>query len=134
MRLCSEAVDSFLCSKVTISQFVIFLFFTIICLQSPALTVLELDGLPLRGEFVALLAEGVLETRSLQHLSLSKCTIHDDGAEVLCMAVRNAPTVIGLDLSYCDLTEVGAMSIAKLISLQKLNRYVEHIVQRLLLC
>lgn len=93
--------------------------------QSSTLTVLELEGLPLLGDYLTSITRGLTETTTLQHLSLSKCPIRDDGAEVICQAIRNLPSVISLDFSYCGLTERGAEIIAGLIKYQKLNRYSE---------
>lgn len=93
--------------------------------QSSTLTVLELEGLPLLGDYLTSLTQGLVHTTSLQHLSLSRCPIRDEGAEIICQAIRNLPSILSLDLSYCGLTEKGAEIIAGLIKYQKLNRYSE---------
>ncbi|KAK6625175.1 hypothetical protein RUM43_005466 [Polyplax serrata] len=93
--------------------------------QSTNLTVLELEGLPILGDYLMSITRGLVETTSLQHLSLSKCPIRDEGTEVVCQAIRNLPSIVSLDLSHCGLTEAGAESIAGLIKYQKLNRYSE---------
>jgi len=90
--------------------------------QSSAITDLLLEGIPLNGELAVILAEGLMGTQSLQHLRLISCFTEDEGVEAICLAVRNAPTIIELELSRCSLTEIGALSVARLISLQKLAR------------
>lgn len=97
-----------------------------LCLtHSTTLTVLELEGLPLSGDYLTSLSRGIMETSSLQHLSLSKCSIGDEGTEMICHTIKHLPSVVSLDLSNCGLTNHGADIIAGLIKYQKLNRYSE---------
>lgn len=97
-----------------------------LCLsQSPSLSVLELEGLPLAGDYLVSLSSGLVETTSLQHLSFYKSKIGDDGAGIICHTIKNLPCIISLDLSYCDLTERGAEILSEMVKYQKLNRYSE---------
>ncbi|KAM3968027.1 brummer [Aphomia sociella] len=90
------------------------------------LTVLQLEGLPLKIPYLNPLCEALLANSSLQHLYLPRCLVGDAGCLAICKAVRCLPNILTLDLSGCDLTVIGAGYIADLIKYQKIHRYSEN--------
>ncbi|XP_059059486.1 uncharacterized protein LOC131852777 [Achroia grisella] len=90
------------------------------------LSVLLLEGLPLKIPYLNPLCEALLANNSLQHLYLPRCLIGDAGCLAVCKAVRCLPNILTLDLSGCELTPLGAGYIADLIKYQKIHRYSEN--------
>uniref|UniRef100_A0A1B6DH92 Centrosomal protein of 78 kDa n=2 Tax=Clastoptera arizonana TaxID=38151 RepID=A0A1B6DH92_9HEMI len=97
-----------------------------LCLiNSCALTCLQLERIPLDSKMISILADGVHQSYSLQHLSLNRCRIGDEGCEILCRVIRNQWNLVSLDFSGCELTAIGADHIANMIKVLRLNRYGE---------
>lgn len=97
------------------------------CLSNTTLlTSLLIEGLPLKVPYLNPLCEALLVNSSLQHLYLSRCLIGDAGCLAVCKAVRCLPNILTLDLSGCELTDIGAGYIAELIKYQKIHRYSEN--------
>ncbi|KAJ2950410.1 hypothetical protein O0L34_g8652 [Tuta absoluta] len=95
------------------------------------LTTILLEGLPLKIPYLNPFCEGLLANSSLQHIYLPRCLIGDAGCQAMCKAVRCLPSILTLDLSGCELTPVGAASIAEVVKYQKLHRYSENWVHTL---
>ena len=94
-------------------------------LVSPILTVIELQGLPLREKDMAALAKGIHQNRVLTHLSLEHCRIGDAGLEVIAKGLRGSHSVGFINLSGCSLTSKGAEVIANLMKHQAMMRHNE---------
>ncbi|KAJ9580749.1 hypothetical protein L9F63_024075 [Diploptera punctata] len=96
------------------------------CLSnSHALTCMELEGLPLSSDYLQPLIQGVRACVSLQNLSLHRSAVGDAGCEMLCQAIKSLTNIVSIDLSNCGLTDEGALSIAKVIQHQKIQRCSE---------
>ncbi|CAK9830757.1 Centrosomal protein of 78 kDa [Anthophora retusa] len=91
--------------------------------NSPVLTNLELEGIPLPPDCLAVLCVGLSHTHTLHYLSLQRCYIGDSSCEVLCRTVADVPSVRSLNLSYCDLTCKCGPALAAALSRQKLLLY-----------
>ncbi|KAK3915571.1 Centrosomal protein of 78 kDa, partial [Frankliniella fusca] len=92
---------------------------------------LELDGLLLSGEYLHSLLSGLEKSSSLQHLSLHRCPLGDEGCQIVCNSLRNLPNILTVDMSGCNISEKGVHSIAKTLQYQNLNRYGENWKQSL---
>nr|XP_024218683.1 centrosomal protein of 78 kDa isoform X2 [Halyomorpha halys] len=96
------------------------------CLMfSKNLLCLQLLKIPLMGDGVRILGEGLKKTQSLQHLSLQNCNIGDEGCLILLQVLRNVPTLLTLDISFCKITALGAKYISELIKFQEIARLGE---------
>ncbi|XP_071497812.1 centrosomal protein of 78 kDa-like [Diadema antillarum] len=93
--------------------------------SSEQLQHVELQGLLLREKNIAALCKGLAKTRCLQHLSLESCRIGDAGVESLYQCIRNAPTLVSLNLTATGLTWKSAELLAKLIKHQATRRHTE---------
>lgn len=83
----------------------------------------ELDGIPLPPDCVAVLCLGLNSTKSLQHLSLQRCHIGDDGCEMIFRTIPNVRSLKTLNLAFCNLSSKSGTSIANGLSKQKLKLY-----------
>ncbi|XP_070537110.1 centrosomal protein of 78 kDa-like isoform X2 [Ptychodera flava] len=90
-----------------------------------SLTVLELQGLPLREKDLSALAKGFVKNISLRHLSLEYCRIGDVGVDIICQGIKNSANVQSLNLSGCSMTWKGAETLAKVIKHQATKRHSE---------
>ncbi|XP_006822082.1 centrosomal protein of 78 kDa-like [Saccoglossus kowalevskii] len=96
------------------------------CLSvSPALTILELQGLPLRERDLTALSKGISKNKSLNHLSLEYCMIGDQGVQIICQGLKNSVTIHSLNLTGCCMTWKGADTLAKVIKHQATKRHSE---------
>ncbi|XP_026294380.1 centrosomal protein of 78 kDa [Frankliniella occidentalis] len=92
---------------------------------------LELDGLLLSGEYLQTLLSGLEKSLSLQHLSLHRCPLGDEGCHLVCNSLRNLPNILTVDMSGCNISCKGVHSIARTLQYQNLNRYGENWKQSL---
>lgn len=96
------------------------------CLRnSSALTRLELDGIPLPPDCVAVLCVGLSSTNTLSQLSLQRCRVGDSSCELICRTVADVRSVKILNLSQCELTSRSGAALAAALSRQKLALYHE---------
>lgn len=91
--------------------------------NSPALTSLELEGVPLPVDCLAALCVGLAGTVTLRHLSLQRCYIGDDSCELVCRTVADVQSIRSLNLSQCDLSRNCGPALAAALSRQKLSLY-----------
>ena len=91
--------------------------------NSPALTSLELEGIPLPADCLTALCVGLAGTETLQHLSLQRCYIGDKSCELVCRTVADVRTIRSLNLSQCDLSRNSGPALAAALSRQKLSLY-----------
>ncbi|XP_008203946.1 centrosomal protein of 78 kDa [Nasonia vitripennis] len=91
--------------------------------NSPALNSLELEGVPVPPDCLAVLCVGLAATKSLRHLSFRRCYIGDAGCEVLCRTLGEVQCIRSLDLSQCELTTAAGPALASALSRQKLALY-----------
>ncbi|XP_064595823.1 centrosomal protein of 78 kDa-like [Liolophura sinensis] len=92
---------------------------------SPALTCLELQGLPLRERDLTTLTKGLFKNTGLCHVSLEFCHIGDAGLETICRGIKNSTTINSLNLTGCCLSWKGAECLAKVIKHQAMKRHNE---------
>lgn len=90
---------------------------------STNLTCLELEGIPLTVDCVAILCVGISGSKSLHHLSLCRSYIGDQGCELICQTVTTTTSIKTLNLSQCNLSSRCAKSLAAALSRQKLSLY-----------
>lgn len=93
--------------------------------NTQVLSILELDGLPLSGEYFELLLQALRNNKTIKVLSFKHCPIHDVGCQQLCSNLRYMPNVEVLNLSSCSLSSVSGQYIARVIKHQQINRYCE---------
>ncbi|CAK8678800.1 unnamed protein product [Clavelina lepadiformis] len=93
--------------------------------RSTALRCIDLQGVPLRGKDLQILAKGIAKNQSLTHILFDYCQISDKGVEILCQALRSHPTVTHVSMTGCNITSTGANFIAKLIKHQSTLRHSE---------
>lgn len=94
------------------------------CLRnSPALTCLELEGIPLPPDCLAVLCVGLASTNTLKHFSLQRCRIGDGSCELICRTVADVQSIRSLNLSQCDLSFQSGPILATALSRQKLTLY-----------
>lgn len=91
--------------------------------NSPALTCLELEGVPLPDDCLAALCVGLSATETLQHLSLKRCYIGDNSCALVCRTIADVPSIRSLNLSQCDLSSYCGPALAAALSRQKLLLY-----------
>uniref|UniRef100_A0A0C9R3E2 Cep78 protein n=1 Tax=Fopius arisanus TaxID=64838 RepID=A0A0C9R3E2_9HYME len=91
--------------------------------NSPMLTCLELEGIPLPDDCLAALCVGLASTESLQHLSLKRCYIGDESCSLICRTIADVHSIRSLNLSQCDLTSYCGPALASALSRQKLVLY-----------
>ncbi|XP_028982352.1 centrosomal protein of 78 kDa [Diachasma alloeum] len=91
--------------------------------NSPALTCLELEGVPLPDDCLAALCVGLASTETLQHLSLKRCYIGDNSCALVCRTIADVQSIRSLNLSQCDLTSYCGPALASALSRQKLLLY-----------
>jgi len=84
---------------------------------------LELDGIPFPPDCIAVLCVGLSGTGTLQHLSLRRCCIGDNGCELICRTIADIRSIRFLNLSHCDLTSNCSGALAAALSRQKLALY-----------
>lgn len=89
------------------------------------LVLLELDGLPFRRKDLTVLAQGIVKCKSLVHFRLTNSPIGDEGLDILCRHLNQAPKVREVDFSACSLTSQGAHIIADLIRQQGNRRHTD---------
>ncbi|XP_077993782.1 centrosomal protein of 78 kDa-like [Glandiceps talaboti] len=92
---------------------------------TPSLTILELQGLPLRERDLSALTKGLAKNTSLSHLSLEYCRIGDAGVDVVCQGIKNSVNIHSLNLTGCSVTSKGADTLAKVIKHQATKRHSE---------
>ncbi|XP_063437894.1 centrosomal protein of 78 kDa-like [Mytilus trossulus] len=96
------------------------------CLSvTPALSCLELQGLPLRERDLTTLIKGLAKNSTLSHVSFEFCRIGDNGLDILCKGIKNSTTVNSINFTGCSLTAKGADSLAKVIKHQAMKRHNE---------
>ena len=66
--------------------------------------------------------QGIKSSTSLEHLSLARCMVGDDGARLVCEAVQGKPSIVWLDLSSCKLTAKCGEALHQLVSSQTAAR------------
>ncbi|XP_063990547.1 centrosomal protein of 78 kDa [Diachasmimorpha longicaudata] len=91
--------------------------------NSPALTCLELEGVPLPDDCLAALCVGLTATESLQHLSLKRCYIGDSSCALVCRTIADVHSIRSLNLSQCDLSSYCGPALASALCKQKLLLY-----------
>ncbi|XP_012524569.1 protein Cep78 homolog [Monomorium pharaonis] len=91
--------------------------------NSSSLTHLELEGIPFPPDCIAVLCVGLSGTQTLNHLSLRRCYIGDNGCELICRTIADLRSMRSLNLSYCDLTPNSGSALASALSRQKLALY-----------
>jgi len=89
------------------------------------LSVLELDGLPLRRKDLTILAQGLAKCKSLVHFRLTNSPIGDEGLDIVCRHLNQSPKIREVDFSACSLTSQGAHIIADLIRQQGNRRHTD---------
>ncbi|CAF0807156.1 unnamed protein product [Adineta steineri] len=89
------------------------------------LVLLELDGLPFRRKDLTILAQGIAKCKSLIHFRLTNSSIGDEGLDILCRHLNQAPKIREVDFSACSLTSQGAHIIADLIRQQGNRRHTD---------
>ncbi|XP_015276321.1 PREDICTED: centrosomal protein of 78 kDa [Gekko japonicus] len=92
---------------------------------SNALRNLELQGLLLREKDVILLGKGLVDTSSLESLSLAHSPIGDGGLEIICQSVKNSACIRSVDFTGCSLTWRGVEHIASVLKHQAIKRHSE---------
>ncbi|XP_060101982.1 centrosomal protein of 78 kDa [Heteronotia binoei] len=96
------------------------------CLMiSSVLRNLELQGLLLRERDLILLGKGLVNTSSLEHLSLAHSPIGDGGLEIICRSVKNSACIRAIDLTGCSLTWRGVEHIGSVLKHQAIKRHGE---------
>uniref|UniRef100_A0A182QHJ3 Centrosomal protein of 78 kDa n=1 Tax=Anopheles farauti TaxID=69004 RepID=A0A182QHJ3_9DIPT len=83
-----------------------------------------IEGLPIVRVRLGSIVTGLHQNSSLTELNLARCSIGDDGCELLCSKIKFLPNLQLLNLSACQLTVKGCQAIADLIKFQKMQRYV----------
>ncbi|XP_068993859.1 centrosomal protein of 78 kDa [Neodiprion pinetum] len=91
--------------------------------NSPVLTSLELEGIPLPPDCLAVLCVGLASTNTLKHFSLQRCRIGDGSCELICRTVADVQSIRSLNLGQCDLTHRSGPTLAAALSRQKLILY-----------
>lgn len=91
--------------------------------NSSVLTTLELEGIPLPSDCLAVLCVGLANTSCLRHLSLFKCYIGDVSCEMICRTIADVNSIRTLNLGQCDLSSRCASALATALSRQKLLLY-----------
>ncbi|CAF3725989.1 unnamed protein product, partial [Rotaria socialis] len=89
------------------------------------LVLLEFDGLPFRRKDLTTLAQGIAKCKSLIHFRLTNSPIGDEGLDILCRHLNQAPKIREVDFSACSLTSQGAHIIADLIRQQGNRRHTD---------
>ncbi|XP_077200836.1 centrosomal protein of 78 kDa isoform X4 [Paroedura picta] len=96
------------------------------CLMiSNVLRNLELQGLLLRDRDLILLGKGLMNTSSLENLSLAHSPIGDGGLEIICQNVKNSACIRSVDFTGCSLTWRGVEHIASVLKHQAIKRHSE---------
>ncbi|KAI0223161.1 Centrosomal protein of 78 kDa [Lamellibrachia satsuma] len=88
---------------------------------TPALSSLELHGLPLRSRDLTALAKGLMKNGTLKHISLEGSRVADEGLEIICKGVKNSASVTSLNFSGCSLGWKGADILARVIKFPTLS-------------
>lgn len=88
--------------------------------NSPVLTSLELEGIPLPPDCLAVLCVGISSTKTLRHLSLAKCYIGDSSCDLVCRTIADVPSIRSVNLGQCDLSPQCGPALAAALSRQKL--------------
>ncbi|XP_066592651.1 leucine-rich repeat-containing protein 45-like [Prorops nasuta] len=91
--------------------------------NSSNLTSLELEGIPLPADCLAVLCVGLTSTETLKHLSLQRTYIGDSGCELLCRTISNVQSIQSLNLAQCNLTSKSGPILAAALCKQKLSLY-----------
>ncbi|XP_034934468.1 centrosomal protein of 78 kDa [Chelonus insularis] len=91
--------------------------------NSPTLTYLELEGVPLPTDCLAALCVGLASTETLQHLSLRRCYIGDNNCALICRTVADVHSIRSLNLSQCNLSANCGLALASTLCRQKLLLY-----------
>ncbi|KAL8207454.1 UNVERIFIED_CONTAM: Centrosomal protein of 78 kDa, partial [Gekko kuhli] len=96
------------------------------CLMiSNTLRNLELQGLLLREKDLIFLRKGLVDTSSLESLSLAHSPIGDGGLEIICRSVKNSACIKSVDFTGCSLTWRGVEHIASVLKHQAIKRHNE---------
>lgn len=90
---------------------------------SSSLTSLEIEGIPIPPDCLAVLSVGLAATKTLQKLSLQRCYIGDAGCELICRTVADVQSIRVLNLAQCDLTGAAGPALGSALSRQKLALY-----------
>ncbi|XP_063703842.1 protein Cep78 homolog [Culicoides brevitarsis] len=87
------------------------------------LTTLLLEGLPLKDNYIACIANGLSENHSIKNLSFARSALGDNGCEKICSNIKILTNIQCLNMSQCSLTAKGAKCIAELLNYQKIIRF-----------
>lgn len=87
--------------------------------DSPAITSITLDGIPLSLKYLNILCCGLRNNEKLAHLSLVRCRIGDVGCDLVLGSLRNNPRLRTLNLSSCRLTNRSAMHLSLFLKRRK---------------
>ncbi|GFG28668.1 hypothetical protein Cfor_06585 [Coptotermes formosanus] len=93
--------------------------------HTEALTSVELEGLPLAPHYLSELVKGMQSCRSLQHISLRRSAIGDEGCQLICRATKLLTSVQSVDLSSCGVSAEGVLAVVEMLKYQKIQRYSE---------
>lgn len=93
--------------------------------HTEVLASVELEGLPLAPHYLSELVKGVQSCRSLQHISLCRSPIGDEGCQLICRATKLHTNIQSLDLSSCGITAEGVLAVVEMLKHQKIQRYSE---------
>ncbi|CAH1175797.1 unnamed protein product [Phaedon cochleariae] len=93
--------------------------------NTQVLTCLELDGLPMFGQYLEPLLQALKKNKTVKHLSFANCLIYDAGCQLVCTYLKFTPNIEVVNLSGCGLAAESGQHLAKLIKYQQINRYCE---------
>ncbi|KAL7302940.1 hypothetical protein TKK_0004167 [Trichogramma kaykai] len=99
--------------------------------NSQVLTSLELEGISIPADCLAVLCVGLASTKSLRTLSLERCHIGDAGCELLCRCLAEVHSLRTLNLAHCELTSASGPHLASALCKQKLALYHDAWMQSL---
>ncbi|GLH02116.1 Centrosomal protein of 78 kDa [Gryllus bimaculatus] len=91
--------------------------------ESSLVTCIEIEGLPLKHEYMAILSKGMMANSSLQTISFHNSPLGNEVFKQLTMVLRNMPIIFHLDLSNCNLSSKSAIEVAE--TLKSLQHYTE---------
>ena len=58
-------------------------------------------------------------------MSFARCLLDDEAVETICTTLKYLPNIETLDFSHCNLSVIGAESIANMVKHQKIQRFSE---------